>query len=73
MPLVPPASVIHRVLARSTIFFDGQLNEVLDRFLEAAGDVAQADGAALGLLGTDGTVEMTAASGSLELKVTVPR
>ena len=38
---------------------------VLDRFLEAAADVAQADGAALGLLSTDGTIEVTAASGSL--------
>jgi two-component system NtrC family sensor kinase len=38
---------------------------VLDRFLEAAADVAQADGAALGLLGTDGMIEVTAASGSL--------
>jgi two-component system NtrC family sensor kinase len=38
---------------------------VLDRFLEAAADVAQADGAALGLLSTDGMIEVTAASGSL--------
>ena len=38
---------------------------VLDRFLEAAADVAQADGAALGLLTTDGMIEVTAASGSL--------
>jgi two-component system NtrC family sensor kinase len=38
---------------------------VLDRFLEAAADVAQADGAALGLLATDGMIEVTAASGSL--------
>lgn len=38
---------------------------VLDRFLEAAADVAQADGAALGLLGHDGMIEITAASGSL--------
>jgi two-component system, NtrC family, sensor kinase len=38
---------------------------VLDRFLEAAADVAQADGAALGLLATDGMIEITAASGSL--------
>ena len=36
---------------------------VLDRFLEAAADVAQADGAALGLLGDDGTIEIAAASG----------
>src|SRR5439155_20332142 len=38
---------------------------VLDRFLEAAADVAQADGAALGLLADDGTIELAAASGSL--------
>jgi two-component system NtrC family sensor kinase len=38
---------------------------VLDRFLEAAADVAQADGAALGLLAADGMIEITAASGSL--------
>ncbi len=38
---------------------------VLDRFLEAAADVAQADGAALGLLATDGMIEIAAASGSL--------
>jgi two-component system NtrC family sensor kinase len=38
---------------------------VLDRFLEAAADVAQADGAALGLLMVDGNVEIAAASGSL--------
>jgi two-component system NtrC family sensor kinase len=38
---------------------------VLDRFLEAAADVAQADGAALGLLAADGMIEIVAASGSL--------
>ncbi|MDB4890427.1 MAG: sensor protein [Gemmatimonadetes bacterium] len=38
---------------------------VLDRFLEAAADVAQADGAALGLLTDDGTIELAAASGSI--------
>jgi two-component system NtrC family sensor kinase len=38
---------------------------VLDRFLEAAADVAQADGAALGLLASDGMIEITAASGLL--------
>ncbi|MFL5605806.1 MAG: ATP-binding protein, partial [Gemmatimonadaceae bacterium] len=38
---------------------------VLDRFLEAAADVAQADGAALGLLATDGMIEIVAASGAL--------
>ena len=38
---------------------------VLDRFLEAAADVAQADGAALGLQGSDGLIELVAASGSL--------
>jgi two-component system, NtrC family, sensor kinase len=38
---------------------------VLDRFLEAAADVAQADGAALGLLSDDGMIELAAASGSI--------
>jgi two-component system NtrC family sensor kinase len=38
---------------------------VVERFLEAAGDVAEADGAALGLVNTDGTIEITAASGAL--------
>jgi two-component system NtrC family sensor kinase len=38
---------------------------VVERFLEAAGDVAEADGAALGLVTTDGSVEITAASGAL--------
>jgi two-component system, NtrC family, sensor kinase len=38
---------------------------VVDRFLEAAGDVAEADGAALGLVTSDGMVEISAASGSL--------
>ena len=38
---------------------------VLDRFLEAVGDVAQADGAALGLIGHDGPIEIAAASGTL--------
>ena len=38
---------------------------VLDRFLEAAADVAQAAGAALGLLAPDGMIEIAAASGSL--------
>ncbi len=38
---------------------------VLDRFLEAAADVAQADGAALGLLIEDGLIEMAASSGIL--------
>ena len=38
---------------------------VLDRFLEAAADVAQADGAALGLLADDGMIELVAASGTL--------
>ena len=38
---------------------------VLDRFLEAAADVAQADGAALGLLGDDAMIELAAASGSI--------
>jgi two-component system, NtrC family, sensor kinase len=36
---------------------------VLDRFLEAVADVAQADGAALGLLEGDGAIVVTAASG----------
>ena len=38
---------------------------VLDRFLEAAADVAQAHGATLGLLADDSTIELTAASGVL--------
>ena len=38
---------------------------VLDRFLEAAADVAQADGAALGLWTEEGLIEIAAASGSL--------
>ena len=47
---------------------------VLDRFLEAVGDVAQADGAALGLIGHDGPIEIAAASGTLAplLGQTVP-
>jgi two-component system, NtrC family, sensor kinase len=38
---------------------------VVERFLEAAGDVAEADGASLGLVTTDGYIEITAASGTL--------
>ncbi len=38
---------------------------VVERFLEAAGDVAEADGASLGLVTTDGDIEITAASGTL--------
>jgi two-component system NtrC family sensor kinase len=38
---------------------------VLERFLEAAADVAQADGATLGLLADDSMIELTAASGVL--------
>src|SRR5665647_906006 len=38
---------------------------VLDRFLEAVADVAQADGAALGLLTDHGMIEISAASGML--------
>ena len=38
---------------------------VLDRFLEAAADVAQADGAALGLIADDGMIELSAGSGML--------
>ena len=38
---------------------------VLDRFLEAVADVAQADGAALGLLANGGMIEVAAASGVL--------
>jgi two-component system NtrC family sensor kinase len=38
---------------------------VLDRFLEAVADVAQADGAALALLADEATIEIAAASGSL--------
>ena len=40
---------------------------VLERFLEAAADVAQADGAALGLVAADGMVEIAAASGVLSV------
>lgn len=40
-------------------------HRVLDRFLEAVADVAQADGAALGLLTDDGMIELSAASGML--------
>ena len=39
---------------------------VIDRFLEAVADVAQADGAALGLLESDGMILVTAANGILE-------
>jgi two-component system NtrC family sensor kinase len=38
---------------------------VLDRFLEAAADVAQANGAALGLIAGEGIIEIAAASGVL--------
>ena len=38
---------------------------MLDRFLEAAADVAQADGAMLGLVADDSMIELTAASGVL--------
>ena len=38
---------------------------VLERFLEAAADVAQADGATLGLLADDSMIELTAGSGVL--------
>ncbi len=38
---------------------------VLDRFLEAAADVAKADGAALGLIADDGLIDFSAASGIL--------
>jgi two-component system NtrC family sensor kinase len=38
---------------------------VLDRFLEAVRDVTQADGAALGLVTHDGTIEIAAAGGAL--------
>lgn len=38
---------------------------VLERFIEAAADLAQADGAALGLVHADATIEITAASGIL--------
>ncbi|MES2177422.1 MAG: ATP-binding protein [Gemmatimonadota bacterium] len=44
---------------------------VLDRFLEAAADVAQADGAALGLIADDGMLELVASSGSLQTAATV--
>ena len=66
----PPELDAQRVLHRmwwlgQQITLELNPRRVLDRFLEAAADVAQADGAALGLLGTDGMIEVTAASGSL--------
>ena len=38
---------------------------VLERFVDAAGDIAQADGGALGLMGEDGTVRVSTARGAL--------
>ncbi|NUP56421.1 MAG: response regulator [Gemmatimonadaceae bacterium] len=66
----PPELDAQRVLHRmwwlgQQITLELNPRRVLDRFLEAAADVAQADGAALGLLGNDGMIEVTAASGSL--------
>ena len=39
---------------------------VLQRFIEAVADIAQADGASLGLLGEDGKIRLVAATGMLE-------
>jgi two-component system NtrC family sensor kinase len=40
-------------------------NRVLERFVDAASDIAQADGAAIGLLGEDGMVRVPIARGAL--------
>ncbi len=58
--------VIHRMWwLGQQITLELNPRRVLDRFLEAAADVAQADGATLGLIGEDGTVDLAAASGML--------
>ena len=44
---------------------------VLQRFIEAVADIAQADGASLGLLGEDGKIKLVAATGVLEKTVGV--
>ncbi len=40
-------------------------SRVLERFVDAASDIAQADGAAIGLMGEDGTVRVPIARGAL--------
>lgn len=67
---LPASDDAERVLQRmwwlgQQITLELNPRRVVDRFLEAAGDVAQADGAALGLLASDGMIEITASSGTL--------
>jgi two-component system NtrC family sensor kinase len=58
--------VLHRMWwLGQQITLELEPRRVLDRFLEAAADVAQADGAALGLVSLDGNIQIAAASGSL--------
>ena len=62
--------VIHRMWwLGQQITLELDPRRVLDRFLEAAADVAQADGATLGLMGEDGMVDLAAASGVLSALV----
>jgi two-component system, NtrC family, sensor kinase len=59
--------VIHRMWwLGQQITLELDPRRVLDRFLEAVADIAQADGAAIGLLENDGMIAITAASGILE-------
>ncbi len=59
--------VIHRMWwLGQQITLELDPRRVIDRFLEAVADVAQADGAALGLVETDGAIVVTAAHGILE-------
>jgi two-component system, NtrC family, sensor kinase len=59
--------VIHRMWwLGQQITLELDPRRVVDRFLEAVADIAQADGAALGLLENDGTIVVTAANGLLE-------
>ena len=67
---MPESSGAERVLQRmwwlgQQITLELDPRRVVERFLEAAGDVAEADGASLGLVTTDGIIEITAASGAL--------
>ena len=67
---LPASDDAERVLQRmwwlgQQITLELNPRRVVDRFLEAAGDVAQADGAALGLLASDGMIEIAASSGTL--------
>ena len=67
---LPASDDAERVLQRmwwlgQQITLELNPRRVVDRFLEAAGDVAQADGAALGLLAGDGMIEIAASSGTL--------